>query len=77
MQVSNTNQRVTGFVRRYTGISKVLIPCLEIYIPSKVISWKSLEFHPFPWKVSVTHHAKRVPWVKIFDTVCLADSGRV
>ena len=23
------------------------------------------------------HHAKRVPWVKIFDTGCLADSGRV
>ena len=26
---------------------------------------------------NVTHHAKRVPWVKIFDTGCLADSGRV
>ena len=25
----------------------------------------------------VTYHAKRVPWVKIFDTGCLADSGRV
>ena len=23
------------------------------------------------------HHAKRVPWVKIVDTGCLADSGRV
>ena len=27
--------------------------------------------------IYVTHHAKRVPWVKIFDTGCLPDSGRV
>ena len=25
----------------------------------------------------MTHHAKRVPWVKVFDTGCLPDSGRV
>ena len=25
----------------------------------------------------MTHHAKRVPWVKNVDTGCLPDSGRV